>query len=163
MGLIKKYNILFTSGGFDILHAGHVYNLEEIKSRCNKLIVGVSTDELLETYKYASPIIPLKERMKMIESLRCVDGVVVQEDFMNVNQFIKSKADKFALWDGWQGNKKIPEWYVQNKKIVWIPFSYGISSTKIKEKIIKQSYQIIRSQLQREISHDDKKGLKNDA
>jgi cytidyltransferase-like protein len=153
----KKFNILFTSGGFDILHAGHIANLEEIKSRCSKLIVGVSSDELLKSYKYTPPIVPLKQRMRMIAALRCVDTVMIQKEFMDIQMFIESKADKFALWTGWKDNPKIPEWYIKNDKMLWIPYNYGLSSTKIKERIIKQSYKIIRSQLQRELKQENQK------
>lgn len=151
----KIYSILFTSGGFDILHAGHIANLEEIKSRCKKLIVAVSTDELLTTYKFAKPIIPLKQRIKMIEALRCVDTVLVQDDFMNVEQFKQTKADRFALWSGWKNNKKIPTWYIENNKMLWIPYNYGISSTKIKQKIIKHAYGIMKAQLNREFNQEN--------
>jgi cytidyltransferase-like protein len=146
-----EYKILMTSGCFDLLHWGHVQWLQYLRSRCDVLIVGVSTDRLVKEYKFMSPIIPFAHRINMVRALQCVTYAVSQDEFMDVDLFKKSKAEKFALWSDWKGNKKIPQWYIDNDKMLWIDDTYAISSTNIKEKILRQSYDIIKSQLKREL------------
>jgi len=152
MGLTQKpYNILFTSGTFDILNEGHINLLKKAKSLCNKLIVAVSTDKLIEQYKYTKPIQPLKERLNIIKSIKYVDKVVIQKTFMDFNQFLKSKADKFVLGSDWKKKTdKIPMMFLWCDKLIFLPYTKSTSSTIIKTKIIKESYNIIAAQLKRQ-------------
>ena len=64
---MKKRIIGYTSGVFDLFHIGHLNILRNAKSMCDKLIVGVSTDELLFEYKKKKPIIPFKERLEIVK------------------------------------------------------------------------------------------------
>lgn len=147
---MKPYNILFTSGTFDILNEGHVNLLSKAKSLCNKLIVAVSTDELIEQYKYAKPIQPLKERIKIIKSIKYVDKVLIQKEFMDFNQFLSTKAEKFVLGSDWKKKlDSIPTMFLWCDKILFLPYTKTTSSTIIKTKIIKESYNIIAAQLKR--------------
>ena len=57
----KKIRV-FTSGSFDLFHIGHLNLIKNAKRRCDYLIVGVNTDELVESYKNKRPIVPLGER-----------------------------------------------------------------------------------------------------
>lgn len=70
-------DIVFTSGCFDILHAGHVRFLQQARRLGGMLIVGVNSDGSVRRLKGPSrPINPLVERMDVLASLRCVDGVL---------------------------------------------------------------------------------------
>ncbi len=69
---MKKYEIGYTTGVFDMLHVGHLNILRRAKEQCNFLIVGVSTDELVKEYKGKLPIIPFSERLEMVAALQCV-------------------------------------------------------------------------------------------
>ena len=75
---MKKYKIGYTTGVFDMFHIGHLNILKRAKEECEYLIVGVSTDELVESYKGKTPIISYEERKKIIESIKYVDKVVPQ-------------------------------------------------------------------------------------
>ena len=69
----------YTSGVYDLFHIGHLNILKNAKSVCDKLIVGVSTDELVKKYKNKKPIISHSERMQIVSSIKFVDAVVAQE------------------------------------------------------------------------------------
>jgi len=70
----------YTTGVYDMFHIGHLNILRRAKEQCDFLIVGVSTDELVQKEKNKTPIIPFSERCAIIEAIRYVDKVVPQED-----------------------------------------------------------------------------------
>jgi glycerol-3-phosphate cytidylyltransferase len=76
---MQKYNIGYTTGVFDMFHIGHLNILKKAKKKCDFLIVGVTTDELV-SYKNKKAIIPHAERMAIVESIKYVDKVVPQEN-----------------------------------------------------------------------------------
>ena len=59
----------YTSGVFDLFHVGHLNILRNARKMCDKLIVGVTTDDLLLTYKNKRAIIPFDERCEIVESI----------------------------------------------------------------------------------------------
>ena len=68
----------YTTGVFDLFHIGHLEILRKAKENCDYLIVGVSTDELVQKYKTKGPIITLN-KIEIIKSIKYVDEVVVQK------------------------------------------------------------------------------------
>ena len=60
----------FTSGVYDMFHVGHLNILKNAKEKCDYLIVGVSTDEIVEKNKQKSPIIPFKDRVAIVKSMK---------------------------------------------------------------------------------------------
>ena len=89
----KKYKIGYTTGVFDLFHIGHLNILKKSKEMCDYLIVGVSTDELVQQYKNKTPMIPFAERVAIVEAIKYVDKVVPQ-----------TSMDKFAAWEDLQFN-----------------------------------------------------------
>ena len=81
----------YTTGVFDLFHIGHLNILRRAKEKCDKLIVGVTTDELLQVYKNKSPIIPFDERISIVKSIKYVDEVVPQEDMDKMSHWEKLK------------------------------------------------------------------------
>ncbi len=73
--------IVFTNGCFDILHAGHIHNLNRCKSFGQKLVVGLNTDASVQNLKGKSrPIIPENDRAAILEALTTVDLVVMFDE-----------------------------------------------------------------------------------
>ena len=74
--LLNK-RIVFTNGCFDLLHAGHIYNLSRAKSFGDVLVVGINSDESVKRLKGENrPIISLVDRIQMLEALSCVDYII---------------------------------------------------------------------------------------
>ncbi len=77
----RDYSLAFTNGIFDILHAGHVALLEFAKSKADKLVVALNSDDSTRRQNKSHPLInDLNYRKSMIASLGCVDYVVGFEE-----------------------------------------------------------------------------------
>lgn len=76
----KKYKVGYTTGVFDMFHIGHLNILRRAKEQCEKLIVGVTTDELCFIRKNKYPIIKQEDRKEIVKSVRFVDEVIDQYD-----------------------------------------------------------------------------------
>lgn len=74
----RKYKIGYTTGVYDMFHIGHLNILRRAKEQCEYLIVGVSTDECVESYKNKAPIIPFEQRAAIVQAIKYVDEVVPQ-------------------------------------------------------------------------------------
>ena len=73
---LKKQHkkIVFTNGGFNILHVGHIRSLQDAKSRGDVLVVAVNSDDSLRRIKGVNyPLIPEDERLEVLAALECVD------------------------------------------------------------------------------------------
>jgi len=149
----KQEVIVFTSGSFDLFHLGHLLILEKSAALGTRLVVGVSSDELIEEYKGMKPIIPFEERVRIVGALKCVDKAVKQTHLTEIAQLVEEKADIVTIGDDWVGKHlEGLEWMKRQpgKKVVYFPYTPGVSTTTIKKTIIQQSHQIIEASLARE-------------
>lgn len=69
----------YTYGLFDLFHVGHLAALRQAKEHCDRLIVGVLSDEEAERSWGVRPFMPLIERLAIVESARLVDGVIPRD------------------------------------------------------------------------------------
>jgi len=133
--MIKGY----TTGVFDLFHIGHLNILKRAKEMCDYLIVGVSTDELVQRYKDKTPIIPYEERKAIVESIRYVDEVVPQINRDKITAYNEIKFDVMFVGDDWKNNslfKKTEEYLSNyNVKVIYFPYTTGTSSTLLKDKL----------------------------
>ena len=137
----KKYKIGYTTGVFDLFHIGHLNILKRAKELCEYLIVGVSTDELVETYKHKTPVISFENRKAIVEAIRYVDKVVTQESMDKLAKWDELKFDVIFHGDDWKNsdlyNKIEEELKEKNIDMVFLPHTAGVSSTTISGKIDK--------------------------
>lgn len=137
----KKYKIGYTTGVFDMFHIGHLNILKRAKEQCEYLIVGVSTDELVETYKHKTPIIPFEERCAIVEAIRYVDKVVPQTTMDKLEAVKKHNADAVFVGGDWKGtpawNKYEKEFAEYGCTVVYLEHTDGISSTILRERLNK--------------------------
>lgn len=138
---MKKYNIGYTSGVFDMFHIGHLNILLRAKELCEHLIVGVSTDEVVENYKHKRPIIPFEDRIAIVEALKCVDEVVPQVTMDKLEMWKVKPFNVMFHGDEWKGtdlyNHYEKEFEKIGVKIVYLPHTQGISSSILRDKLNK--------------------------
>lgn len=137
----KKFKIGYTTGVYDMFHIGHLNIIKKAKALCDYLIVGVSSDELVQTEKGKTPVIPFKERFEIISSLKYVDQVVPQLDKNKFAAWEKYHFDKMFVGSDWQGtdtwNNFEKQFQPLGVEIVYLPHTDGISSTLLTEVIKK--------------------------
>ena len=131
----------YTTGVFDLFHIGHLNILRKAKEQCDYLIVGVSTDELVEQYKNKRPVICFEERCEIVKAIRYVDEVVPQMDREKFAAWERLKFNKMFVGDDWKGSALFTELEERFKphgvEIVFFPYTKGTSSTFLKETLAK--------------------------
>lgn len=136
---MKKRIIGYTTGVFDLFHIGHLNILRRAKEQCDYLIVGVSTDELCESYKHKAPIIPFEERRAIVEAIRYVDEVVPQCDRDKFAAWQRRHFDRMFVGDDWKGTPLFEELEKQfaevGVEIVYFPYTKGTSSTTLRDRL----------------------------
>ena len=125
----------YTSGVFDLFHIGHLNILKNAKSMCDKLIVGVTTDELMLEYKNKKAVIPFHERLEIVRSIKYVDAAIAQETLDKYAIWEKVKFDIMVVGDDWYNSASWQNYehkfLEENVKIVYFPYTHGTSSTII--------------------------------
>lgn len=131
----KKYHTGYTTGVFDLFHIGHLNVIKRAKEQCDILIVGVSTDEVVETYKHKKPVIPFKERIEIVSALRYVDKAVPQTSMDKRAAWEKLHFDALFHGDDWKGSAMYEKYHEDfagtGVDIVFLPHTVGTSSTML--------------------------------
>ena len=130
----------YAAGVFDLFHVGHLNLLQTAKSMCDRLVIGVTVDELVE-YKGKKSVIPFEERLRIVQSIVYVDAVIPQHDMNKIQMCKKIGAKLLFVGDDWYNTDKWEkyekEFSLIGGKIVYLPYTKGTSSTLINETLIK--------------------------
>ena len=132
----------YTTGVYDMFHIGHLNIFKNAKKYCDYLIVGVSTDDVVQNNKNKTPIIPYEDRVKIVESIKYVDKVIPQNSY-DIEEKIKAVKDNnvniLFVGSDWKGtdkwNKLEEELNKINVKVIYLQHTDGISSSILREKI----------------------------
>ena len=131
---MKKFNVGYTAGVFDLFHVGHLNILRTARSMCDRLIVGVTVDELV-SYKGKTCVIPFEERIDIVRSIDYVDAVVPQIDIDKYKAWERIKFDTIFVGDDWYGTTS---WKNLEKQlsphgvdVIYLPYTRHTSSTKL--------------------------------
>ena len=127
----------YTTGVFDMFQIGHLNIIRASKEKCDYLIVGVSTDELVQQEKHKTPVIPFEERKEIIAALKYVDRVVPQKNKNKLEAWEAYHFNKMFVGDDWKGteawNKFEEQFRPLGVEIIYLPHTNGISSTLLTE------------------------------
>lgn len=133
---MKKYRRGYTTGVFDMFHIGHLNLIKNSTLQCEELIVGVTTDSLV-SYKNTEAIIPHSERMEIVRNVKGVTEVVSQETMDKMEAWKRLKFDVMFVGSDWEGsatwNRIEQEFLSVGVDIVYLPYTKGTSSTKLRE------------------------------
>ena len=133
----EKKIIGYTTGVFDMFHIGHLNILKRAKEQCDYLIVGVSTDDVVEEYKKKTPIIKFEERIAIVEAIKYVDEVVPQTTMDKMEAGKQLKFDVMFHGSDWKGsdmyNHIIKKFNNVGVKVIFLPHTEGVSSTLLTE------------------------------
>ena len=136
--MMKRYKIGYTQGTFDMFHIGHLNLLRQAKERCEKLIVGINSDTLVQQYKHKTPVVNENDRMEIVKELRCVDDVIKCETLKKTEVWKELHFDAIFIGSDWKGNVR----WTQTEKdlaplgaeVVYLKHTDGISSTLLRTK-----------------------------
>ena len=138
---MKKYKLGFTQGTFDTFHIGHLNLIKNAKNQCEKLIVGVNTDILVQKYKNKIPLINEKDRLLLVKELRSVDDAILCNSLDKIEVCKQFKFDVVFIGDDWKGSER---WLKTEKDllplgtdVVYLKHTDGISSTMVRESMEK--------------------------
>ena len=136
--------LVYTIGTFDLLHVGHLALLNHCKTLGDTVAVGVASDDVVRMYKPNVPVVPLEQRVEMLQALSCVDIVRPYHELEYVSGCRALNIDVFVIGEDW--GKKSPNLDVNaylkkpGKQIVQVSYSSRTSSTKIKQIVLAQSH-----------------------
>ena len=132
----------YVPGGFDMLHIGHLNILNSAAARCDRLIVGVATDDSLERMKGRPPIVPQAERMALVSALRMVDAVVPDLDQDKRLAWERSPFDILFKGTDWKGTEKGDALEAQimevGARVVYLPYTPTTSSTMLRRVLAQE-------------------------
>jgi glycerol-3-phosphate cytidylyltransferase len=126
----------FCIGVFDLFHFGHYEYLLKASMKCDYLIVGISSDKLVEKVKGIKPVFCYKKRSGMVNGLSCVNQVICKK---TVNNLYYAKKLGFDIVFVGDCHKNTDKWINFSKKlkemgvkVVFLPYNQSISSSKIR-------------------------------
>lgn len=135
----QKYKIGYTSGVYDMFHVGHLNILRRAKEQCDYLIVGVTTDALCLERKKKYPVICESDRVSIIEAIRYVDQVILQQDMDKLETIKKYGVDVVFVGSDWKGTDSWIKYETQfasvGCEVVYLPHTAGVSSTELRKRM----------------------------
>lgn len=138
VGAEKRYKVGYTQGVFDMFHVGHLNLIRNAKIKCEHLIVGVNSDQLVLEYKNKKTVVSETDRAKIISELKSVDAVEIVSTLDKRELFEKFHFDAVFIGDDWKGNDR---WRKTEKDlselgvdVVYLPHTPNVSSTGLRGK-----------------------------
>ncbi len=126
----------FAPGVYDLFHVGHLNILREARRHCDRLVAGVTSDDLAMRLKGRRPVIPLAERLAIVRSLRCVDVAVVESEEDKLRTWERVGFHTIFKGDDWRGT---PKWNELERRfaevgveVVYFPYTVHTSSTLLR-------------------------------
>ena len=133
---MKEYRIGYTQGVYDMFHVGHLNLINRAKEYCDRLVVGVNADALVQQYKHKTPVIAQEDRKRIVENIKAVDECVVAETLDKVVMWEKVRFDVIFICDDWKGD---PRWKQTEEdlkpygvRVIYLPHTPGVSSTELR-------------------------------
>ena len=141
---MKKYNIGFTDGVYDLFHVGHLNMIRKSKEMCDFLIVGVHSDDIVESYKHRKPIISEADRREIVGAIKEVDQAVINYTRDKIDLWKIYHFDVVFIGDDWKGTERWNSFEKELAKlgvsVEYIPYTKRISTTLIRGKMSTKDF-----------------------
>ena len=133
---------VYTGGTFDLIHSGHINFLEQC-AQYGQVIVSLNTDEFITAYKGKPPVMTFNERLRVLESIRFVQGIVAntggadsKETILDVMPDVIAVGSDWARRDYYKQMMFTQDWLDEhNIHLLYIPYTEGISTTELKRRV----------------------------
>jgi glycerol-3-phosphate cytidylyltransferase len=129
----------FTSGSFDMFHIGHLNLIRRAREQCDRLIIGLNSDEFIYSYKHKYPVIPAKDRKEILKACRYVDDVIIKDIPDSFSVWEKYYYDKLFIGSDYCGSPQYTELdkllRQVNAEVVFLSYTEGISSSILRKKL----------------------------
>ncbi|MBL8181214.1 MAG: SIS domain-containing protein [Blastocatellia bacterium] len=127
---------VFTNGGFDILHPGHVDLLKRARSLGDRLVVGINSDESIRRTKgKGRPIVSQEARKAVLLGLESVDEVVIFDELTPQRIIEEIVPDVLVKGGDWPESEIVGAEFVRSRggEVHSLPLLDGYSTTAIIE------------------------------
>ncbi len=135
-GRPRRGTIGYAAGAFDLFHVGHLNVLRRSAQRCDHLVAGVVSDEVLRLTKGITPVISEDERAAIVGALACVDAVYIERDPDRLVTWDDVRFDVFFKGDDWLGTPRAAALQQQlasrGARIEYLPYTAETSSTRLR-------------------------------
>lgn len=129
----------YVPGAWDMFHIGHLNILLRARAHCDRLVVGVVTDDALFQAKNKEPVVPLAERMDVVAAMAIVDEVVVDHGSNKLQAWEQVHFDVLFKGDDWlgtpKGDKLIADMESVGVEVHFFPYTGHTSSSHLREVI----------------------------
>lgn len=126
----------YVPGAWDMFHIGHLNILLRARERCDRLVVGVVTDEAMYAAKDKLPVVPFAERCEVVASMAIVDEVVADHSSNKIDVWGRVGFDVLFKGDDWRGTAKGDklerDMGAVGVRVDYFPYTAHTSSTRLR-------------------------------
>lgn len=131
--------LVFTNGVFDLLHPGHLHQLQSARAEGDVLIVGLNSDSSVRRQGKGAdrPILSEDYRSRMLAALRCVDAVALFDEDTPLELIRLIQPDVLVKGEDYAGKEVVGREVVEARggRVVLVPFLQGFSTTSLLARI----------------------------
>lgn len=134
----KGRKIVFTNGCFDLVHAGHIASFRKARALGDVLVVGVNSDESVRRLKGAArPIVDLKNRLALLESIDVIDYLVPFGEDTPQTLIEAIRPDVLVKGRDWEGKPVAGAEFLASRggRVAFIDLEEGLSTTALVSRI----------------------------
>ncbi len=126
----------YAPGIYDLFHVGHLNIFREARALCDRLVVGVLSDEMAQRTKGTIPVIPQEERLDIVRSIRFVDEAVLEDVPHKLEMWERLRFDVVIKGDDWRGTDKgdklETDFSAVGVEVAYLPYTQRTSSTMLR-------------------------------
>ena len=126
----------YAPGIFDLFHVGHLNIFRASRAFCDRLVVGVLTDEMAQRTKGVVPVIPFEERLEIVRSIRFVDEAVAEDVPHKLEMWERVGFDVIIKGDDWKGTDKgdklEADFASVGVEVAYLPYTQRTSSSMLR-------------------------------